>query len=254
VKRSAWSVRSAHGAVAALAIGVAGCASVPSGGSAGLPADPWERWNRKVFAFNEALDDAVVRPAAEVYRDVVPQLVRTGVSNVLGNVGDIWSAVNHLLQGKFGSGLEMGLRVVTNTIMGLGGLLDPATEMRLTRRSEDLGQTLGVWGIGPGPYLVLPLFGPSSLRDTSGLPFDRYATAPTLWLGGNPYAVNTLQLLSVRADLLATTRLLGDVSLDKYSFVRDAYLARRLDQVFDGAPPLEKFEDEGADAPPPKGK
>jgi phospholipid-binding lipoprotein MlaA len=239
---------------AAALVLVTGCASVPTaGGSAAInPVDPWERWNRKVFVFNEALDEAVLKPVAQAYRDNVPQLVRTGVSNFFGNIGDVWSTANHFLQGKVGSGFEMGMRVLSNTLFGLGGILDPATEMRLPRRSEDLGQTLGVWGLPAGPYVVLPVFGPSSLRDTAALPFDRYAGSTSLYFDVNVWAASTLQLVNVRAELLATTQLLSDVSLDKYSFLRDGYLARRRDQVYDGAPPLEKFEDEGADEPAPK--
>lgn len=231
-----------------------GCATVPAGGGTPNPADPWEAWNRKVYVFNEAVDEAVLKPVAQVWRDWVPQLVRTGVGNVFGNIGDVWSTANHFLQGKVGTGFEMGMRVLTNTLFGIGGLLDPATEMRLPRRSEDFGQTLGVWGLGPGPYLVLPLLGPSSLRDTAGLPLDRYATMSTHFIDAEAWAMTALQLVNVRSELLATTRLIGDVSLDPYSFVRDGYLSRRLDQVWDGAPPLEKFEDEGADPPPPPPK
>lgn len=230
-----------------------GCATVPAGPTAVSPVDPWEAWNRKVFAFNETVDQAVLKPVAQVYRDVVPQLVRTGVSNFFGNIGDVWSTANHFLQGKVATGLEMGMRVLSNTLFGLGGLLDPATEMNLPRRSEDFGQTLGVWGLPAGPYIVLPLLGPSSLRDAAGAPLDRYAGAPTLYVDVNTYAAAALQLVNIRAELLATTKLLDDVSLDKYSFVRDGYLSRRLDQVYDGAPPLEKFEDDGADPPPKKG-
>ena len=240
-------------AVALLALAT-GCATVPAGTAVVNPVDPWEAWNRKVFSFNEAVDEAVLKPVAQAYRAVVPPMVRTGVSNFFGNLGDVWSAANHLLQGKLGSGLEMGMRVLSNTLFGLGGVLDPATEMGMTRRSEDFGQTLGVWGLPAGPYIVLPLLGPSSLRDTAGKPLDRYAGSPSLFIDTNAYAIASLQLVNVRAELLATTKLLDDVSLDKYSFVRDGYLARRLDQVYDGAPPLEKFEDDGADPPPKKGK
>jgi phospholipid-binding lipoprotein MlaA len=238
-------------AAAALAL-AGGCATVSAPSATVNPVDPWENWNRKVYAFNETVDQAVLKPVAQTYQDVVPQLVRTGVSNVFGNIGDVWSTANHFLQGKFGSGLEMGMRVLTNTLFGLGGLLDPATEMRLPRRSEDFGQTLGVWGLPAGPYVVLPLLGPSSVRDTAAAPLDRYAGAPTLYIDANAVALSTLQLVNVRAELLATTQLLSDISLDKYSFMRDAYLARRRDQVFDGAPPLEKFDDIGDDPPPPK--
>lgn len=238
--------------VAALTFG--GCASLPPGAQAPNPADPWEAWNRKVYAFNDAVDRAVLKPVAQAYRDWVPQLVRTGVGNFFGNISDVWSTANHLLQGKVETGMEMGMRVLTNTLFGLGGVLDPATEMRLPRRSEDFGQTLGAWGVPAGPYIVLPLLGPSSLRDTAGLPLDRWATTTRLYFDVEAWSATALQLVNVRAELLATTQLLGDVSLDPYSFVRDAYLARRLDQVWDGAPPLEKFEDDGADAPPPPKK
>lgn len=237
------------------------CASMQNGNN-GTPAkppsaaraiDPWENWNRKVFAFNDAIDEAVLKPVATAYRNVVPALVRTGVSNFFGNIGDIWSAANHVLQGKVQGGLEMGMRVLTNTFFGLGGILDPATEMKLDRRVEDFGQTLAVWGVGNGPYLVLPLFGPSTLRDSFALPLDRYATAPSVWFSDvNNYVVTPLQLVSIRSELLSTTKLLDEVALDKYSFVRDAYLARRLDQIFDGAPPMEKFDDEPDPAAPKK--
>ena len=247
-------------AVALLALGTA-CSTVPPAGSpatgaapaavvATNPADPWEAWNRKVFAFNDAIDDAVLKPVAQAWRDWVPQLVRTGVGNVFGNIGDVWSTANHFLQGKVGSGFEMGMRVITNTFFGIGGLLDPATEMRLPRRSEDFGQTLGVWGFGPGPYVVLPFMGPSSLRDAVGLPLDRYYSAPTWVFDVDAYLASALQLINLRADLLATTQLLNEVSLDRYSFVRDAHLSRRLNQVYDGNPPLEKFDDDAADPPP----
>lgn len=248
--------RRTHRAWAALgaALLVGGCATVAPGARPVNPADPWEAWNRKVHAFNDAVDKAVLEPVARSYRDWVPEFVRTGVGNVFGNIGDVWSTANHFLQGKVGSGFEMGMRVLTNTIFGLGGVLDPATEMKLPRRSEDFGQTLGAWGLGAGPYIVLPLLGPSSLRDAAGLPLDRYAGSFTRYTDANVYALTTLQLVQVRAELLATTKLVGDVSLDAYSFVRDAYLARRLDQVWDGAPPLEKFEDDAAEPPPPPKK
>ncbi len=243
-------------AAAALAL-LGGCATAPAGalGAAAtpVPADPWESWNRKVYAFNDTVDQAVVKPVATAYRDVVPQLVRTGVNNVLGNIRDVWSAANQVLQGKLQLGLEMGMRVVTNTFIGLGGLLDPATEMGLTRRSEDFGQTLGVWGLGTGPYLVLPFLGPSNVRDTAGLAVDRLTSPSQLPpTDTGQYSVLALEIVSLRANLLGASRLLDDVALDRYSFLRDAYLASRLDAVYDGAPPMETFTDEGADpaAPP----
>ena len=251
-----------HRVLAVLAAAaLTGCASVPAGGLAGPasgataaaappPIDPWENWNRKVYAFNDAIDIAVLKPVAKAYRDNVPSLVRTGVSNVLGNIYDVWSAANHLLQGKVNTGLEMGMRVMVNTFVGLGGLLDPATEMKLERRSEDFGQTLGRWGIGNGPYVVLPLLGPSTVRDTVGVLVDRQVAPSTLpETSAGRYAVAGVELVNIRAGLLSTGQLLDQVALDKYSFVRDAYLAQRRDALYDGAPPMETFEDDGADAP-----
>lgn len=224
-----------------------GCATVP--GAAPPPKqDPWENFNRKVFSFNETVDEAVLKPVATAYVKVVPELVRRGVSNVLGNIGDVWSAANHLLQGKVHHGLDMGMRVLTNTVFGLGGLLDPATEMGLVRRSEDFGQTLGRWGVGPGPYLVLPLLGPSTVRDGSALLVDRRAAPSALGTtDAATYGIGAIEVINLRASLLGATQLLNDVALDKYTFLRQAFLARRLDAVHDGSPPLEKFEDEPAD-------
>ncbi len=236
---------SALAATAATAALLVGCATLPAAGGPAHPADPWENWNRKVYAFNDSVDEAVLRPVATAYRDLVPELVRTGVNNVLGNIGDVWSAANHLLQGKLQPGLEMGMRVLTNTFFGLGGLLDPATEMGLTRRSEDFGQTLGRWGLGDGPFLVLPFLGPSTVRDTAGLAVDRYSAPSSLPpTDSGQYGVMVLEIVNLRANLLSTTQLLDQVALDRYSFVRDAYLARRRDALYDGAPPMETFDDE----------
>jgi phospholipid-binding lipoprotein MlaA len=245
----------ARRALAALALALlSACATVPA--SAGGPVgDPWESWNRKVFSFNETVDENVLKPVAQAYRDVVPSFVRTGINNVLNNIYDVWSTANHFLQGKVQSGLEMGMRVLTNTILGAGGLMDPATEIGLTRRSEDFGQTLGRWGLPNGPYVVLPLLGPSTLRDTAGLVVDRKAAPSTLPnTDAGSYAVLATELVNTRANLLSTGALIDQVALDKYSFFRDAYLSRRRDALYDGAPPMETFEDDGADAPPPGAK
>jgi len=237
-----------------LAALASGCASVaparPATGAAPTVAatpDPWENWNRKVFALNESVDVAVLKPLAQTYRDVVPSLVRTGIENAFGNVGDVWSAANHLLQGKVQSGLEMGMRVLTNTVFGLGGLLDPASEMKLERRYEDFGQTLGTWGVVSGPYLVLPLLGPSTIRDTAGLFVDRRASYTRLVnTDAAAYALSGLELVSIRTSLLDATALIDQVALDKYGFVRDGYIARRRNAEFDGAPPADIFLDESA--------
>ena len=234
-------------AIMAIVVLASGCATVP-GGAPPPREDPWENFNRKVFSFNETVDEAVLKPVATAYVNVVPVLVRKGVSNVLSNIGDVWSAANHLLQGKIHTGLDMGMRVLTNTVFGLGGLLDPATEFGLVRRSEDFGQTLGRWGVGPGPYLVLPLLGPSTVRDGTALLLDRRASPSAFGTtDAASYAITAIEVVNLRASLLGATQLLNDVALDKYTFLRQAYLARRLDVVYDGAPPMEKFDDEPAD-------
>ena len=231
---------------AASAPGAAATASTPS------KSDPWESFNRKIFAFNQVVDDVLLKPVAEGYQKAVPSLVRAGVGNVFSNVGDAWSSVNHLLQGHVQSSLEMGTRFLANTTLGLGGVLDPATEMGLERKREDFGQTLGVWGVPAGPYFVIPFLGASSVRDGLAFTLDREASLGNLftdrkyinWLTG-------LELVQVRADLLPATRMIDQIALDKYSFVRDAYLARRLSLVYDGNPPEPDAEPAKA-APVPK--
>ncbi len=220
------------------------CATVPGGANVGVdPRDPWERWNRGVYGFNDAVDSTVLKPVATAYQKVVPSIVRRGVDNFFGNFGDAWSMVNNLLQGKVENGLRDMFRVTTNTVFGLGGLLDIATEMRLDRQGEDFGQTLGYWGVGSGPYVVLPLLGPSTLRDTSALPLDTYVS-PNLVVNDSAAkaGLTTLGVVNLRANLLGASRMLDDVALDKYNFTRDAYLQRRRNQVFDGNPPPEAEE------------
>lgn len=220
------------------------CATVPGGANVGVdPRDPWERWNRGVYGFNDAVDSTVLKPVATAYQKVMPSIVRRGVDNFFGNFGDAWSMVNNLLQGKVENGLRDMFRVTTNTVFGLGGLLDIATEMRLDRQGEDFGQTLGYWGVGSGPYVVLPLLGPSTLRDTSALPLDTYVS-PNLVVNDSAAkaGLTTLGVVNLRANLLGASRMLDDVALDKYNFTRDAYLQRRRNQVFDGNPPPEAEE------------
>lgn len=203
------------------------------------PRDPYESLNRKVFEFNDKLDANVLKPAAETYQKVVPSMVRSGVSNVLGNLGDVWSAVNQLLQGKVGNAGEMTFRVLTNTVFGIGGLMDPATELGMERRREDFGQTLGRWGVPSGPYVVLPLLGSSTARDTAATPVDMYASLDTQLTSGTSatLGVSVLKVVNTRANLLGASQLLDQIALDRYSFIRDAYLARRRSQVYDGNPP-----------------
>lgn len=213
-----------------------GCATAPGGD----PRDPIEGFNRGVFAFNEGLDQAVFKPAATVYRDVTPVLVRRGVGNFLSNLDDAWSFVNNLLQFKGRSAMDNFFRFGVNSTMGLLGIFDVASEMQIERHSEDFGQTLGHWGVGPGPYLVLPFFGPSTFRDAIALPVDM--TGDIVSYTTHIPTRNTLRVVNVldtRAGLLGLSNALDEVALDKYSFSRDAFLQRRRNAVYDGNPPDE---------------
>ncbi len=220
-----------------------GCATRADGN----PRDPFESFNRGVFQFNDGVDKAVFKPAATVYRDLTPALVRAGVNNFLGNLDDVWSFVNSLLQLKLQAAAQNFMRVNVNTVMGLGGILDVASELRIERQREDFGQTLGRWGVPSGPYLVLPLLGPSTLRDTAALPVDMKGD-----IVGNidhiptRNSIKLVDLLDTRAGLLSVGDALDEVALDKYSFTRDAFLQRRRNAVFDGDPP-----DEPTDAKSP---
>ncbi len=163
---------------------LAGCTTIrESRGGPGQRLDPWENWNRKVFNFNEDVDKAVLKPVATAYTDVVPQPVRRGVSNFFSNFADAWSAINNMLQGKFEAGFEDATRVGANTLFGLFGILDVASEMGLEHHYEDFGQTLGRYGVGAGAYLVLPILGPSTVRDAAALPLDRLASPPAFFDG-----------------------------------------------------------------------
>ncbi|WP_338846186.1 VacJ family lipoprotein [Massilia sp. W12] len=200
------------------------------------PRDPLEGFNRAMFNFNDALDRAAIKPAATVYQQVTPQPVQTGVGNFFGNIGDVWTMVNQFLQGKVKHGLNDMMRVAVNSTLGLGGLLDIASEAGLSKHKEDFGQTLGVWGIKSGPYLVLPVFGPSTFRDSLAFGADLAADP---WRQVKPrYQRNSgtaLRLLDQRASLLDAGNLMEEAALDRYEFVRDAYLQRRASMIEQGA-------------------
>ena len=219
---------------------LAGCATIKDArGGPGQKLDPWENWNRKVFAFNEGLDERVLKPVATVYAKVVPQLVRRGVDNFFGNIADAWSAINNILQFKGEPAFEDVIRVSMNTFFGLLGVLDVAGDYGLDHHYEDFGQTLGRWGFGAGAYVVWPVLGPSSVRDSVALPADRWFASPSRLLndGSWKFGITTLQIINTRANLLSASELLDEIALDKYSFVRDAYLQRRRSLVFDGDAP-----------------
>jgi phospholipid-binding lipoprotein MlaA len=225
--------------VAGLVVALAACTTIREvRGGPGQRLDPWENWNRKVFNFNEDLDNALLKPVATAYSDVLPQPVRRGITNFFANFADAWSAINNMLQGKIELGFEDVTRVMANTLFGLAGVLDVASEMGLERHYEDFGQTLGRYGIGAGAYVVLPVLGPSSVRDAGALVLDLRAT-PAIIANGTKTSIGfgLLQLVNTRAGLLGATRVIDEISLDKYTFIRDAYLQRRRSLVFDGNEP-----------------
>jgi phospholipid-binding lipoprotein MlaA len=231
-------------AVLVLAGALAGCAT-----SGGNPADPLEGVNRKVFAFNDATDRWVFTPVAKGYRFVLPGFVRTGISNFFSNLDDVWVSVNDVLQGKVQQGLEDATRVVFNSTFGIAGLFDFASPAGLPKHNEDFGQTLGVWGIESGPYVVIPFLGPSTFRDGFGLVFD-YNADLVYWATESVAVRNSLyatRAISNRAKLLDATNLLEQAALDRYAFARDAWLQRRRNLVYDGNPPRES--DDSDDEP-----
>lgn len=236
-------------ALAVALLGTAGCAGL-RGPVDGPRADPWEPFNRKVFAFNETLDDVVLRPAARGYEAAVPELLRSVIGNMFSNIGDLWVAANQLMQGKPKDAFTDLARFAINTVCSLGGMADVASSMGLEKHREDFGQTLGRWGVASGPYLVLPLFGPSSLRDAPGRVVD-LASDPMHFVGSDGQRNNAyvFRLVDARAGLLRSGQVLEDAALDKYSFLRDSYLQRRRSQVFDGDPPPEPEEDDAEPGP-----
>lgn len=209
-------------AVMGWALLLGGCATTGTD-----PRDPWESYNRQMTRFNETLDEKLLQPVAKGYVTALPGVVRTGVNNFFGNLSDVWSTVNNLLQLKPRETAESLARVGINTTVGLLGVIDVASELDLPRHREDFGQTLGHWGVGPGPYLVLPLLGPSTLRDTAALPVDWQGDLVNAAQAKYQASLSALRVVDKRASLLMATGMLETAALDKYSFIRDAYLQRR---------------------------
>ena len=223
--------------VIAVPVLTVGCASGP-------PEDPFEGYNRSMFSVNEKLDNAVTKPAAKAYTTVTPAPVRSWVSNFFGNLSDPWIALNNLLQGKPVDALSDAMRFVFNSTLGLGGLLDIASEAGIPKHDEDFGQTLGVWGVDEGVFLVLPFFGPRSLRDTAGIAADTTFAPPTGFIKDIPVrnSLTGLRLIDGRANVLGIERTLEEGTLDKYRYSRDFYLQQRRAKVNDGELSLE-YED-----------
>jgi phospholipid-binding lipoprotein MlaA len=240
----AWTA----GAAASLML-LGGCAST------GDPRDPFEPMNRAVYKFNDEFDKAIARPVAEAYRDFIPPVVRTGIGNFFSNLNDVLISLNNLLQGKMPEAINDLGRVAVNTTLGVLGFRDVATELGVPKNNEDFGQTLGRWGFRDGPYIVLPILGPSSVRDTFGWAGDIYSH-PLGYVDNVPWRNSLIgvRFVTVRADLLEATSILETAALDPYEFVRDAYLQRRRNLVYDGNPPEDKNFDlrpePGPDAKP----
>lgn len=221
-----------------VAIVMSGCATVPAD-SGNDPRDPIESFNRQVFEFNEVVDRAVLKPVAQAYEYVLPEPVRDCISNIFSNFREPSNAVNNLLQGKPIDAASDTCRFVVNSTVGLLGCFDPARQMGLEKHNEDFGQTLGRWGIGSGPYLVVPILGPSTVRDAIGI----YGAEP--YLDINFYIDNVrvrnailgTRVVNQRSELLQTDDLISGAALDKYRFIRDGYLQRRRSLVYDGSPP-----------------
>jgi phospholipid-binding lipoprotein MlaA len=220
----------------ASAIAVGGCATGPYAD----PRDPLEPFNRGVFQFNEDVDQAFIEPLARGYNAIMPGPANQGVTNFFNNLRDVTSAVNNLLQLKIGRAFSDVGRVAINTTVGILGLIDVASNMNLPSYKEDFGQTLGVWGFGSGPFIVWPLLGPSSGRDTVGLVADLF-TDPVTYIddSGTRWALRGLNIIDTRADLLSASRVVDQGALDPYAFIRDAFLQRRESLVHDGNPPEE---------------
>ncbi len=215
--------------------GAAGCAT-----TGGDSRDPFEGFNRSMYGFNQAVDEAVLKPVSSAYKENLPKIVQTGVRNFFANIADIFISVNNLLQGKVIDAASDGMRFAVNTTIGGLGLLDWASEMGLEKHNEDFGQTFGRWGAADGAYIVWPLLGSSTVRDSIGGAVDIYVDPVR---NHEPIAARNAMVLtrvvSLRADLLDASRILEEAALDKYVFERDAYLQRRRNLIYDGSPPRE---------------
>jgi phospholipid-binding lipoprotein MlaA len=198
------------------------------------PRDPYENLNRKVFVVNQVFDQVLLKPVARGYSNYAPNFIQTTVGNFFGNLADVWTAVNNFLQGKPREGIQDTGRVAVNTVFGVAGLADVATKLGFPKHQEDFGQTLGVWGVKPGPFVMLPLFGPSTMRDAVAKPLDLYADPLNLSTRADvEYSLRAMRLVDDRARLLPTTDMIEKVALDPYQFVRDAHFQQREARVSD---------------------
>ena len=226
------------------AVGMTGCAST----HASNPADPLEKINRVTYKFNDTVDRVVIKPVARGYKVVMPSVGRIMVSNFFSNLDDVTVTVNDLLQFKLVQGFTDGMRFIVNSTIGVFGLIDVASAGGLKKHNEDFGQTLGKWGFGNGPYIVLPILGPSTLRDSVGLYGDGF-TSP-MYQMRDMRSRNQAYLargINRRTEFLDQEKILNEAMVDPYEFMRDAYLLRRQSQLYDGNPPRPRYDDEGDD-------
>ena len=229
------TMNSNKGSLARIGLALAIAASVSACATGTNPRDPLEGYNRAMFKFNDTVDQVALKPVATAYKKVTPSFVQTGVGNFFGNLSDVWSAMNNLLQGKGEAGLQDVVRVSMNSTFGIFGLIDIASQAGIPKHSEDFGQTLGWYGVQSGPYVMLPLLGPSTVRDTVALPLD---IAGDPWRYKDPAYVRNIgtvtRVVDKRAALLDATNLMEAAALDRYEFIRDGFLQARESKVFDG--------------------
>lgn len=230
--------------IKSLALAVAAAGLLAGCATSGNSKDPIEGFNRAMFAFNEGLDSTIIKPVATGYEAALPSPVRTGVTNFFGNIADLLIGVNNLLQGKAPEAFGDLGRVVINSTIGLLGLFDIASEAGLEKHDEDFGQTFGRWGVGNGAYVVIPVFGPRTARDTAGLVLDVAADPLThLGAGDGRDVLLALRTVNIRANLLPADKVIEEAALDKYSYIRDGYLQRRRNLIHDGNAPREPEAD-----------
>lgn len=224
--------------VSCLLLLLGGCATTGSGD----PRDPFEGFNRGVYTFNQSMDKALFDPLGKAYKAITPEIIDSGVTNFFSNLNDIAVTVNSLLQFKLDQALSDATRFIFNSTIGLLGFFDVSSHMHLPKHHEDFGQTLATWGVGAGPYLMVPFFGPSTLRDATGYAVDSGVLNPVFYVDDDALRASLLSLnyVDFKADLLSARKLLGDASLDEYEFLKNAYFQKRNSLINDGA--VEAFE------------
>ena len=227
---------------AVLLVFISGCATT----GAIDERDPFEGFNRTMYSFNQGIDKVLFNPVAKFYQAITPDFIEKGISNIFNNIDDISIIANDILQLKIGQAYMDTARFIFNTTLGFAGFRDVSSQMGLVKHDEDFGQTLAVWGVGPGPYIVAPIFGPTTLRDATSLVVDDILLNPVSYLGNNDAlqaGILTLNFIDIKADLLATNDLVNEAALDQYEFTKSAYFSKREFQINDGRlEPLPDFD------------